>query len=220
MLKKAYVWFHRVTSRSDERGEYSSGVWQDQVRTRALELCRAQAGSVLEVGCGEGLFLTQLAAGNSNARIAGIDISKRLLDKAHDRLIKNGMHNVVLSHADGTLLPFKESSFDAVVCINVIFNLPSRDIVRKVFQEIARVSKKDGKIIFDFRNKRNPLLSLKYKFAPYYDQTVKDLPLKTYCLRDMRLLLDEAGFAVTRILYVGFFIKPISPLIMIEAKKK
>lgn len=220
MLKKLYYWFHRKTSKLEERGEYSSGLWQDKVRKEALKLCRDSRGRLLEVGCGEGLFLVELASVNKDMQIYGIDNWPEILKKADKRIKAKGIKNVRLSLAEAISLPFKDSYFDIVVCINVIFNLDSLGHVKEVLKEIARVCKKGGKIIFDFRNRKNPFLYFKYKLAPFYDQTVKDLPLKTYKLEEIRLLLENLGLKIKRQTTVGFPIKIVAPIIILELEKR
>lgn len=220
MLHKIYYWFHRKSSKSEERGEYSSGYWQDKVRRDALKLCRDTKGKLLEVGCGEGLFLAELALVSKDIQIYGIDNWPEILKKADKRIKAKGIKNVRLSLAEAISLPFKDSYFDIVVCINVIFNLDSLGHVKKVLKEIARVCKKGGRIIFDFRNRKNPFLYFKYKLVPFYDRTVKDLPLKTYNLEDMRLLSENLGLKIKRQTAMGFPIKIVAPIIILELEKR
>lgn len=219
MLKILYRWFHRLISKSYQRGEYSSGVWQERVRDMALVLCKGKEGNILEVGCGEGLFLAKLDLDDRGRKIYGVDNWNEILKKAYKRLRDGNIENVRLYQADASLLPFTDSFFDTVLCINVIFNLESGAIVEKVLKEIARVCRKGGYVIFDFRNKRNPFLNLKYRFAPYYDCTVKGLPLKTYNLEEMQIFLDRAGLKIRKQINVGFP-KWVPPIIILETEKE
>lgn len=207
-------------SRPEERGEYSSGHWQEMVRAKALELCRRDEGNVLEVGCGEGLFLAKLAQEKRDLDIYGVDIWKDILDKAKKKFEENNITNVKLHHCDASSLIFENNFFDVVVCINVFFNLPSEGIFYKSLQEISRVCKSGGKIIFDIRNSMNPFLWVKYKLAKYYDETVKDLPLKTYRLKKVTLTLKQHNFEIINKIYIGFPHSLFAPIIIIEARKK
>ena len=220
MIKKFYKWLHNITSKPEEANEYSAGYWQSKVRAVAIELCRKKKGKLLEVGCGEGLFLAELALANKELQIYGIDRWKVILQKADKRLNGKGIKNVSLSLMDAASLSFEDSYFDTVVCINVLFNLESLGVVKKVLIEIARVCKKNGRVIFDFRNSKNPLLYFKYKLAPYYDKTVKNLPLKTYSLEGMRSLSEELGFKIISDIPIGFFIKRIAPIIILKLEKQ
>lgn len=220
MLYRIYYWFHRVSAKPEERGEYSAGVWQDRVRIESLKLCRDSKGRFLEIGCGEGLFLAKLASVNKDNQVYGVDNRQDLLQRAVKKIKEKDIKNAKLFQADATLLPFKDSYFDLIVCINVIFNLQSLDIVKKVLKEMVRVCKSGGRIIFDFRNSTNPFIYFKYKLAPYYDRTINDLPLKTYSLKDIYHLLDKINLKVTKQISVGFPIKRIAPIIILETKRQ
>ena len=214
-----YQKFHFLTADKSERGEYSSGRWQKLVRDEALLLCPA-SGSILEVGCGEGLFLQALVSSNPHQRVTGVEIDFNRAASAHRRLAgKTGLPPAMVAHADGSRLPFADELFDAVVCVNVLFNLHSFKQVTAVVGEMARVCKKGGVILFDFRNRANVLLYLKYHFARWYDPTVKNLPLVTYHLRQIQRMLRQFPLETKEIKYCGFFGTCAAPLVIMELKK-
>ena len=220
MIKKIYYWFHKKMSRPEERGEYSSGHWQDIVREKALGLSGHDEGNILEIGCGEGLLLTKLAQNKPDLNIYGVDIWEEILQKAKKRLQENNITNVKLSHMDASSLDFEGGFFDIVVCINVFYNLPSEELLSASLGEIARVCKKGGKAIFDIRNSMNPFLWVKYKLAKYYDETVKDFPLKTHRLNKVTSLLKQHNFEIINKVYIGFPRSVFAPIVIIEARKK
>jgi len=219
MITKLYYWLHRRVSKKDERGEYSSGYWQDKIRRQALEMCRGSSGRGLEVGCGEGLFITQLARQNPLMRLWGIDFDEARLRRAEERIKEQGITNITVLKSAAPKLVFEDEYFDTVVCVNVLLNMESFDAVRQAFQEIKRVCKRSGKVIFDFRNSRNCLMQLKFRLAGYYDRTVRDLPLHTYHPQRIESLLNESGFSCVRRAYVGSLIKRYAPVIIVEAVK-
>lgn len=212
---KLYRKIHEMFSAPGEKGEYSAGAWQDMVRRKALELCASREGRLLEVGCGEGLFLRQVKERVPGLECFGIDISVERLKAAGSRL--GGVNG--LSVQDAGRLSFPDGCFDTVVCINVLFNLGSRQAVAAVMREIARVARPGARIIVDFRNRGNPLLGLKYALAPLYDPTVRGLPLRTYSLSEVRALLAGAGLTVVRAYPLGFAGKTFAPVIVMEAKR-
>jgi len=220
MIEKFYYWLHKKFSKPEEASEYSRGYWQNKVRSMAIELCQKRKGRLLEVGCGEGLFLTRLALANKGVEIYGIDRWEEILQKSITKFKEKDIKNVKLSLADAASLPFRNSYFDTIVCINVILSLESQDIVKNVLNEMARVCKRGGRVIFDFRNSKNLLLNLKYKLAPYYDRTVRGLPLKTYSFEEMHTLSKTMGFKIINKIPMGFPIKRIAPIIILELEKK
>jgi ubiquinone/menaquinone biosynthesis C-methylase UbiE len=218
MIEKVYYWFHRKTAKKGEEGEYSSGYWQGRVRKNALEMSRDTTGRLLEVGCGEGLFLQQVMHINPDLDISGVDKWNGILSKARTRL-QGAKTDFTLLKADATDLPFDDSFFDTVVCINVFFNMESSEKLKGALKEIARVCKKRGRIIFDFRNSRNPLLFIKYQLAKYYDSTVKELPLNTYSSGSIKMIVKDLDLDIIQERHLFFPIKSLAPIIMLETVK-
>jgi ubiquinone/menaquinone biosynthesis C-methylase UbiE len=88
----------------------------------ALErLNLAPESTVLDVGCGSGMFFGQVA-GKAKA-IVGLDVSRELLLLAKERARKFG--NVSLVQADADHLPFKNGAFDRVFAFTVLQNMPN-----------------------------------------------------------------------------------------------
>ncbi|HEC69126.1 MAG TPA: class I SAM-dependent methyltransferase [Candidatus Omnitrophica bacterium] len=217
IVRNFYYWLHKKTSLPGEEREYSSGFWQYKVRDIALELSEGLSfPKLLEVGCGEGLFLNRAKKELKNYELIGLDIWEDILLKAKTRLHDKGVN---LIQANACFLPFKDDSFDVVVCINVFFNLPSEEIFYQSLSEILRVCKKEKFIIFDIRNKLNPLLYIKYKLAKYYDETVKNLPLRTYSPQKVISYLEERGHKIIEKRYIGFPDNKFSPIIILKVKK-
>jgi ubiquinone/menaquinone biosynthesis C-methylase UbiE len=94
--------------------------------------------TILEVGIGTGKNLPYY----KGQRITGIDISDRMLDRAHlkNQRLKKG---VDLRVADAQALPFADGSFDAALATFVFCSVP--DPV-KGLREVKRVVKNGGKI--------------------------------------------------------------------------
>lgn len=216
MIEKIYYWLHRKFSKQNEANAYSAGYWQDKVRSVGVELCLDKKGRLLEVGCGEGIFLARLLLCNPNVAIWGIDNTLLRLNMARKRLDKKVTGLVCCSAAD---LSFVSDSFDVVVCINVLFNMPSVDAIKKSLKEICRVCKIGGHVIFDIRNALNPLINLKYKLAPFYDATARDLPLTAYRLHEIEPVLKEMNFQIIKKLSLSFPKGKFTPIILLEARK-
>ncbi len=96
-------------------------------------------GRMLEVGCGTGLNLKSLSY---RVDCVGIDISMGMLKEGRGK-------NLDVCGANGEILPFKDKSFDYVLCINA---LQYFDRLPIVVSEIKRVLREEGRFIFDFKN--------------------------------------------------------------------
>ena len=221
MIAKLYRWLLQLSAPTAERNDYSIGYLQCRVRKIALELCRPLKDNnrVLEVGCGEGLFLLQVAHLNPNMEIWGADISEQRLKQARERLSADGHNNIHLTQEDATSSLLESEYFDVVICINVLFNLSCSGEVKKVLAQMQRVCKKGGRVIFDFRNQGNPLMRLKYRLTRYYDPTVAKLPLRTYKLSEIQDMLESCNLEVTSKHFIGWGGAAFAPIIIIEAKK-
>jgi phosphatidylethanolamine/phosphatidyl-N-methylethanolamine N-methyltransferase len=109
---------------------------------------------ILEVGVGTGI---NAALYPSHCHITGIDLSTSMLDKARERVARQGLRNVRLLEMDAGNLTFADDSFDIVYAPYLVSVVP--DPV-KVVTEMRRVCKPGGRIIIlnHFRS-LNPVLS-------------------------------------------------------------
>jgi phosphatidylethanolamine/phosphatidyl-N-methylethanolamine N-methyltransferase len=109
---------------------------------------------VLEVGVGTGINASLYPR---NCKVTGIDLSASMLDKARERVAREGLRNVRLIEMDAANLTFADDTFDIVYAPYLVSVVP--DPVQ-VVREMRRVCKPGGKIIIlnHFRS-ANPILS-------------------------------------------------------------
>jgi phosphatidylethanolamine/phosphatidyl-N-methylethanolamine N-methyltransferase len=109
---------------------------------------------ILEVGVGTGINISLYP---TNCHITGIDLSTPMLDKARERVDREGLANVRLHEMDAAKLTFADDSFDIVYAPYLVSVVP--DPVQ-VVREMRRVCRPGGKIIIlnHFRS-ANPILS-------------------------------------------------------------
>ena len=109
---------------------------------------------VLEVGVGTGINTSLYPR---NCKVTGIDLSSSMLDKARERVAREGLRNVRLIEMDAANLTFADDAFDIVYAPYLVSVVP--DPVQ-VVREMRRVCKPGGKIIIlnHFRS-ANPILS-------------------------------------------------------------
>ena len=108
------------------------------------------SGVVLDVGCGTGLFFSQVASQVS--MVVGVDISRKLLLKAKDKAKK--LSKVFVLQADTDHLPFGEGFFDAVFAFTVLQNMPQPS---ETLRELKRVAKSGGSVVVTGLKKAFPL---------------------------------------------------------------
>ena len=219
ILGKLYNRFRQVIVKPEENGEPSSGYWPFKIRKQTVEMCKERKGELLEMGCGEGLFLERIAKLAPQLDILGIDSSNEILNKARRRIEGANLSNVKVRLGEAQNLPLDNDSFDTVVCLNMLYNLPSKEEVLETIKEMARVCKPEGRIIFDIRNKLNPETFLRFKLVKYYDPQCP-WPLKAYRVKEISDALKKIGLEVTRKAPIGFPLSFIAPVVLIEARKR
>ena len=115
---------------------------------RALDNVEVLGAAVLDVGCGSGLFFTEIAG--KAKFIVGVDVSKKLLLKAKEHAVGN----VFVVQADADHLPFRDGFFDVVFSFTVLQNMPKPAVT---LLELKRVSVQGGKIAVTGLKKAFPL---------------------------------------------------------------
>ena len=90
--------------------------------------------SILDVGCGEGFTLNRLREKGIGEKLEGIEYSQDAID-----LGKNMYPGVKITKGDIHSLPYKDNSFDLVLCTEVLEHVKDPD---KALRELVRVSKK------------------------------------------------------------------------------
>lgn len=111
-------------------------------RLHAVDFINTSSGRVLEVGVGTGLSLPDY---KPQLEIVGIDLSHDMLEKARERVEREGLSNVTgLYEMDAGNLEFPDNSFDTVVAMYVITVVPDPE---RVMRELARVVKPGGQVL-------------------------------------------------------------------------
>lgn len=141
------------------------------------ETADLKGASVLDYCCGDGKFSQRLA--RLGARVVGVDISARLIEKARASASKMGMDGSSprFMVGDAHHTPFDDNSFDFVFGNGALHHLD----LDKAYAEIARVLKPGGKAVFMEPMYHHPLLRLLRRLTPK-THTADERPLS---LREM-----------------------------------
>lgn len=123
---------------------------QQRKYQKALENVDVMGKSVLDVGCGSGLFFSQVAAQASI--IVGIDVSRKLLLKAKSQA--SPLQNTHILQADADHLPFRDRFFGAVFAFTVLQNMPKPP---QTLRDLKRVAKYGGSVVVTGLKKAFPL---------------------------------------------------------------
>ena len=141
------VWHQRVFE-SDPEHQDASSPWYQLVREK---IGLVSGLRVLEVACGRGGFVTELAG--AAARVTGCDFSFSALCVARRKIAEASSDSpVALVHGDVRQLPFADDSFDVIVSCETIEHVPD---VRMAILEMHRVTRPGGKLFLTTPNYLN-----------------------------------------------------------------
>ena len=103
--------------------------------------------TVLEVGCGGGILLEEIA--EMGFKTTGIDPAESSVNVAISHSKEKNL-NIRYEIGRGENLPFESASFDVVLCCDVLEHVQD---LPKVISEISRVLKRGGVFIYDTFNR-------------------------------------------------------------------
>jgi arsenite methyltransferase len=145
--------------------------------TQAIQGCK----TVIDLGCGPGAQLAQIARINPDISFLGIDLSDGMLAKANQSALDQNLTNVKYTRDDITRLEsIPDKLADGVISTLALHHLPTLESLRCCFHQISRVLKPGGCIyLIDFgrlkslhsvmffaymnRSRQSHLLSLDYE---------------------------------------------------------
>lgn len=103
------------------------------------EVPLAGRGSVLDVGCGTGFPLIELAERlGPTSHVHGIDPWTAALARAAEKIASRGTPNVTLHEGDASAMPFEDGFFDLVVSNLGVNNFDNRDAAIRDCRRVLR----------------------------------------------------------------------------------
>lgn len=101
--------------------------------------------TVLDLGCGPGTQLAQVAQWNPEIQFVGVDMSPAMLARAETHIRSLGLSNVRLVEADMTnLTAISKGSVDGVMSTLALHHLPTFEHLSRCFAEVRRVLRPNG----------------------------------------------------------------------------
>jgi ubiquinone/menaquinone biosynthesis C-methylase UbiE len=145
---------------------------------------------LLDIGCGTGRTLHQVARTHPQMRLHGCDLSPNYIRLARKRLEK--VSELTLAVENGEHLPWADNTFDVVTSTYMFHELP-RNARRNVVREMFRVCRPGGLCVIEdsAQASESPelaevLLGFPQEFhEPFYADYLRD---------DLAGILEETGF--------------------------
>lgn len=169
----------------------------DRKFARICELVRTQlpCESFLDAGCGDGRYLRALDD-ELPERIAGVDISERILETAHAAIPR-----AQLRQGNLEALPFDDAAFDLVLCTQVIEHVLD---AAAGAAELVRVLRGGGRLVISTDNERNVVTRVLNAPRAGAVRALRlrgargriESPATPYTRASLRALLERAGLVV------------------------
>ena len=99
--------------------------------------------TVLDVGCGTGVFANLARSAFPRASIWGVDLVAAMMAKGRERRLSSTV-GVSLVQGDSERLPFPDGAFDVVTCSNSFHHYPDQG---RAVAEMRRVLKPGGRLL-------------------------------------------------------------------------
>jgi ubiquinone/menaquinone biosynthesis C-methylase UbiE len=158
-------------------------------RARGLPAGRVR---LLDVACGTGRALQQLAAAHPAMRFHGVDLSPFYVKAARARLAEVAEVSLLVENAER--LPYVDGHFDVVTSVYLFHELP-RQARRNVVREMFRVLRPGGLVVLEDSAQHGDSPEIADVLAGFPAQYHEPF-YREYLDDDLASLLAEAGFAI------------------------
>ena len=177
-----------------------------------IDILNLKSGdSVLDVGCGPGLFLK--LAMQVGCKCSGIDISEQAI-----KLVRSYAPEADVNLGKAESLPYPNNYFDVVVCIGALERFSN---INKALSEQLRVAKKNAKFCFLVRNSKSLVSSSLIKIIEVFKLEVLLKNTKLFdlysseakSLEEWRNIFLSKGFYIEKIIPDQWPLKKITSLL-------
>ena len=182
-------------------GLNKNGYWNHDYKATAKILQDHGVTNHIDIGCGNGAFLSYLHTVDPGIAIHGLDYSSEMVRRSRERL-----PNAEIVEGDAENVSLPDRSFDGVSCHMSIHHYPHPE---KALSEMNRILVKDGIVLINDLTGPDWLICLlnwSFKHLNTGDHEV-------YSRKEMEIMLRSAGFRdirsrnLTPLSYVCFGVK-------------
>jgi len=185
----------------DTRAGKFRAKWKSRMILECLQTEHHPEVRVLEIGCGSGEYTKYFS--EKIDRLVATDLSAELLLIAQRKVNRR---SVEFRLEDAHRLSFPDGSFDAVIGNSILHHLD----IEPALEEIRRVLKEGGKIIFNEPNMLNPYIFIQ-KNSKFIKKITGDSPTETAFYKGrFKRLLEKHDFKQVKISPIDF-LPPFTP---------
>ncbi|MCH7567889.1 MAG: methyltransferase domain-containing protein [Nanoarchaeota archaeon] len=124
--------------------------------------------TILDIGCGDGNFLSHIKASGHKGKLAGLDTNEKMFHKNKQEGIE-----FIVGGADK--LSFPDKSIDIIIAFFMLYHMPN---IQKTLHEWNRVLKIEGKLIISTSSQENR--AKHKKFRKEVEKIIKSEPFPKF----------------------------------------
>lgn len=174
-----------------EKGNLGQRLWHKYKFEVVSSVLPRETRQLLDVGCGDGYFIGELAHLIPEAQIYGVDVSEDLIRSA-----KKKHPAIKFQVADAHKLPFKSKQFDLILFAETLEHFVDP---RKVLLEAKRVLRRDGKIIVEIDSGSLPFRIIWFFWTRMGAGKVwKDAHLTSFNIKKLEEVFKKVGLKTER----------------------
>lgn len=145
---------------------------------------------ILDVGCASGWFISEIQKRYPRTLCYGIDIYDDAIKYARKRYPK-----IKFNIADAHKIPYKDETFDIVVCTEVLEHV---DDPGKVLTEIKRVLKRNSTAIIELDSGSWLFSVVWFIWRKFKGRIWNDSHLHSFNVKKLENLINQCGFRVSK----------------------
>jgi len=171
-------------------GNIFQRIWHNNKLKIVLRFIPGSPKTILDIGCASGWFISKISKKFPKAKCYGVDIYDKGI-----RYAKKIYPKIEFKVADAHKIPYKENTFDLVICTEVLEHV---DSPKSAMFEIKRVLKEEGLAVIEL-DSGNLLFSLVwYIWRKFWGKVWKDSHLRSFNIKKMEKMIISCGFSILR----------------------
>ena len=163
-------------------------VMMDKAFDWVQQLRLPKGATVLDAGCGTGLFSIRLA--KAGYKVKSVDIASQMVEKAREEAIKQNVHKNI--DFEVNTIESVNGIYDAVVCFDVLIHYPAEGFAQ-AFQNLSSLTK--GSIIFTYAP-YNKILAFQHWIGGYFPKKERRTTIQMIRDEEMQKAMNTAGMQV------------------------
>ncbi len=163
-------------------------VMMDKAFDWLQQLGLPKGATVLDAGCGTGLFSIRLA--KAGYKVKSVDIASQMVDKAKAEAIRQGVHKNI--EFEVNTIESVSGIYDAVVCFDVLIHYPAEGFAQ-AFSNLSRLTK--GSIIFTYAP-YNKILALMHWVGGYFPKKERRTTIQMIRDEEMQKAMERDNMQI------------------------